>query len=106
MRVTVLRAISTCLVIDCVMRLAKSTNKQDFMAFLFEVKQAVLPKFRFQMQILLYDEAHVYTCCDSQASMEDYFKPLQIHMMSYKFNCKCQFCPTRALNSNHLNPCD
>ena len=46
MRVTVFGAISPCLENGRVMRLAKSTNKQDFMAFLVDIKQAVLPRYR------------------------------------------------------------
>ena len=76
MRVTVFGAIGTCLQNGRVMRLARSTNKQDFMAFLVEVKQAVLPRFRSQLQILLYDGARAHTCRDSQEFMEGYFKPL------------------------------
>ena len=88
MRVTVFGAISPCLENGRVMQLAKSTNKQDFMAFLVNVKQAVLPKYRSQLQILLYDGARAHTCRDSQAFMEGYFKPLQIPVMSCEFNCK------------------
>ena len=90
------------------MRLAKSTNKQDFMAFLVEVKQAVLPRFRSQLQILLYDGARAHTCRDSQEFMEGYFKALQIPVMSCEFNCKYSFRSlsnlfhSKAVKSNKL----
>ena len=70
------------------MRLAKSTNKRDFMSFLVDIKQAVLPKYRSQLQILLYDGAKAHTCLDSQKFIEGFFIPLQIPVMSCEFNCK------------------
>ena len=70
------------------MRLAKSTNKLDFMSFLVDIKQSVLPRYRSSMQILLYDGARAHTCNDSQDFIEGYFKPLQIPVMSCEFNCK------------------
>ena len=69
MRVTVFGAIGTCLQNGRVMRLAKSTNKQDFMSFLVDIKTSILPKYRSQMQILLFDGARAHTCHDSQAFM-------------------------------------
>ena len=65
MRITVFGAISPCLENGRVMRLAKSTNKQDFMNFLFQIKQSVLPKYRSQLQIVLYDGAKAHTCKES-----------------------------------------
>ena len=44
MRTTVFGAISPCLENGRVMRLAKSTNKQDFMSFLVDIKQPLLPE--------------------------------------------------------------
>ena len=88
MRVTVFGAISPCLVNGRVMRLAKSTNKHDFMSFLVDIKTSILPRYRRQLQILLFDGARAHTCHDSQAFMEGYFKPLQIPVMSCEFNCK------------------
>ena len=69
MRVTVFGAIGTCLQNGRVMRLAKSTNKQDFMSFLVDIKTSILPKYRSQKQILLFDGARAHTCHDSQAFM-------------------------------------
>ena len=91
MRVTVFGAISPCLQNGRVMSLAKSTNKQDFMSFLVAVKQAVLPKYRSKLQVIIYDGAKAHTCNDSQNFLRDYFIPLQIPVMSCEFNCKCQF---------------
>ena len=88
MRVTVFGAISPCLQSGRVMRLAKSTNKQDFMSFLVDIKQAVLPRYRSQLQILLYDGAKAHTCLDSQNFIEGFFIPLQIPVMSCEYNCK------------------
>ena len=76
MRVTVIGAIGTCLQDGRVMQLAPSTNKHDFMAFLHNVKQAILPRYRSQQQIIVYDGARAHTCRDSQAFMSDYFTPL------------------------------
>ena len=81
------------------MRLAKSTNKLDFMSFLVDIKQSVLPRYRSSMQILLYDGARAHTCNDSQDFIEGYFKPLQIPVMSCEFNCKSNFLKP-LLNSN------
>ena len=88
MRVTVFGAISPCLHNGRVMRLAKSTNKQDFMGFLVDIKTSILPKYRSDIQVLCYDGAKAHTCRDSQEFMKDYFKPLQIPVMSCEFNCK------------------
>ena len=46
------------------------------MAFLHNVKQAILPRYRSQQQIIVYDGARAHTCRDSQAFMSDYFTPL------------------------------
>ena len=88
MRVTVFGAISPCLQNGRVMRLARSTNKQDFMAFLVDIKTSILPMYRSETQILLFDGARAHTCRDSQEFMKDYFKGLQIPVMSCEFNCK------------------
>ena len=72
------------------MQLAPSTNKHDFMAFLHNVKQAVLPRYRSQQQVVVYDGAKAHTCKDSQQFMVGYFTPLQIPPYSCEFNCK--FC--------------
>ena len=87
MRVTVFGAISPCLQNGRVMRLARSTNKQDFMAFLVDIKTSILPMYRSETQILLFDGARAHTCRDSQEFMKDYFKGLQIPVMSCEFNC-------------------
>ena len=76
MRVTVIGAIGTCLESGRLMQLARSTNKQDFMAFLHNLKQAVLPRYRAQLQIVVYDGAAAHTCQDSQDFMHGYFIPL------------------------------
>ena len=73
MRVTVFGAISPCLQNGRVMRLARSTNKQDFMAFLVDIKTSILPMYRSETQILLFDGARAHTCRDSQEFMKDYF---------------------------------
>ena len=107
MRITVFGAISPCLQTGRVMRLAKSTNKRDFMSFLVDIKQAVLPKYRSQLQILLYDGAKAHTCLDSQKFIEGFFIPLQIPVMSCEFNCKLltfaslwDFCPKFQKNTH------
>ena len=58
------------------------------MIFLVDIKTSKLPKYRSDMQILLFDGARAHTCLDSQAFMEGYFKPLQIPVMSCEFNCR------------------
>ena len=88
MRVTVFGAIGKCLKDGRVMKLAPSTNKQDFMAFLVSLKQALLPKYRKQEQIVIYDGARAHTCRDSQEFMHGYFIPLQIPTYSCEFNCE------------------
>ena len=65
MRVTVIGAIGTCLENGRLMQLAPSTNKVDFMAFLHNLKQAVLPRYRGQEQIIVYDGAAAHTCEDT-----------------------------------------
>ena len=62
MRVTVFGAISPCLQNGRVMRLARSTNKQDFMAFLVDIKTSILPKYRSDTQVLCYDGANNPFC--------------------------------------------
>ena len=74
--------------IQTIFWLAKSTNKQDFMSFLVDIKTSILPKYRSDMQILLFDEARAHTCLDNQSFMEGYFKSLQIPVMSCEFNCR------------------
>ena len=91
MRVTVIGAIGTCLENGRLMQLAPSTNKVDFMAFLHNLKQAVLPRYRGQEQIIVYDGAAAHTCEDTQNYMRGYFIPLQIPPYSCEFNCKYPF---------------
>ena len=76
MKVTVFRAISPCLQNGRVMRLARSTKKQDFMAFLVDIKTSTLPMYHSDIQILLFDGVRVHTCRNSQELMKDYFKGL------------------------------
>ena len=58
------------------------------MAFLVDIKTSILPMYRSETQILLFDGARAHTCRDSQEFMKDYFKGLQIPVMSCEFNCK------------------
>ena len=58
------------------------------MSFLVDIKTSILPRYRTQTQVLLFDGARAHTCNDSQAFMQGYFKPLQIPVMSCEFNCK------------------
>ena len=102
MRVTVIGAIGTCLENGRLMQLAPSTNKVDFMAFLHNLKQAVLPRYRGQEQIIVYDGAAAHTCEDTQNYMRGYFIPLQIPPYSCEFNCKYLSNPTPFLLALHL----
>ena len=41
----------------------------DYFTALVDIKTSILPKYRSQMQILLFDGARAHTCHDSQAFM-------------------------------------
>ena len=58
------------------------------MSFLVDIKTSILPRYRTQTQVLLFDGTRAHTCNEFQAFMQGYFKPLQIPVMSCEFNCK------------------
>ena len=87
MRRTVIGGIGRCLTNGRVMNLARSTNKAEFQSFLVDLKQAVLPKYRHQTQIVLFDGARAHTCRDTLQFFEGMFIPLQIPRFSCDFNC-------------------
>ena len=87
MRVTVFGAISPCLKNARAFKLAKSTNSDDFCSFLVQIKQAILPRYRNQRQIVCVDGARAHTSKKSSDFIRGMFIPLQIPVMSCEFNC-------------------
>ena len=87
MRTTVIGGIGACLKDGRVMNLARSTNKAEFMQFLVDLKQAVLPRYRSQTQIVIMDNARAHTCKDTLDFFKGMFIPLFIPVMSCEYNC-------------------
>ena len=48
------------------------------MAFLVDIKTSILPMYRSETQILLFDGALAHTCRDMQDFMTDYLKSLSL----------------------------
>ena len=76
MRVTVFGAISPCLRNARAFKLAKSTNSDDYCSFLVQIKQAILPRYRNQRQIIFFDGARAHTSKKSSVFIREMFTPL------------------------------
>ena len=70
--------------------LGRSTNAEEFQAYLMVVKTKLKSRYARTKPILIYDGARAHTTLKSTALLEKLFVPLQIPAYTCEFNCKCQ----------------